>query len=73
MFEPPASSDMVAGGVDSVALLSGSKTLHASPQNGWKWQNGESDVAAVVWSPLITLQDFDANILRLARTSLYLP
>ena len=50
LFEPPASTDMVAGGVDSAALLSGSKTLHASPQNGWKWQNGESDMAAVVWT-----------------------
>jgi len=46
LLEPPASSSTTAGQVDYSTVLSGSKALHASASNGWKWQNGEIDVEA---------------------------
>ena len=46
LLEPPASTSTTAGQVDLSAVLAGSKTLHASASNGWKWQNGEVDVEA---------------------------
>lgn len=46
LLEPPASSSTTAGQVDFSTVFGGSKTLHASAANGWKWQNGETDVEA---------------------------
>lgn len=72
LFEPPQSNDVAAGKVDFSSLLSGSKTLHASTENGWKWQNGEDEIDAGIVSVVALLTLLQADQSRLARTLLFL-
>lgn len=55
LFEPPPTQGTAAGQVDFTGLLSGSKTLHASPENGWKWQNGDFEAQTAVTTVRMSL------------------
>jgi hypothetical protein len=67
LFEPPASNDMASGRLDFSSLVFGSKTLHASHQNGWKWQNGDAEVDAGTVSVATLVHECYTDQPRLAR------
>ena len=46
LFEPPTPTHLSPGQVDIASFLGGSKTLRASQDTGWRWQNGDDNPAA---------------------------
>lgn len=45
LFEPPTTAASIAGQVDFNSLWTGSRTLYASKETDWKWQNGDYEDA----------------------------
>lgn len=46
LFEPPPTADFSPGQVDIANFMSGSKTLYASKDTDWRWQNGDYETSA---------------------------